>query len=196
MTKLLPMTEAEKQLAEKHLHLVPQIVSAMTRAYSNLSNEESEELTQIGYLALCRAATRYYTGRPFEPYAKVTIKHAIYDYWRACRRHKQLNCSLEELLSDDAGETNDQIFLQKQSAYQQTEATALATYSSTYLAVLAEQSSTVVQKGIAALRLQQQGYRSTDLAKLYGVPANHVRAWQSKARKKLKQNQELYALLA
>ena len=196
MSKLLPMTESEKQLAEKHLNLVPQIVSSMTRAYSNLSAEEYEELTQIGYLALCRAATHYDTGRSFEPYAKVTIRHAIYDYWRTCRRQKELCCSLEELLTDDTGEINNQIFLQKQSACQQTEATALAAYSATYLAALTEQSSTVIQKGIAALRLQQQGYRSTDLAKLYGVPANHVRAWQSKARKKLKQNQELYALLA
>lgn len=190
------MTTWEKQLAEKHLNLVPQMVAAMTRSYSNLSVDESEELTQTGYLALCRAAMNYNTSLPFEPYAKAAIRHAIYDYWRSCRQQKKFCCSLEELLTDDAGETNNQIFLQEQSSCQQTEAAALAAYSSAYLEELAAQSSTAVQKGIAALHLQQQGYRSTDLARLYGVPANHVRAWQSKARKKLKQNQELYALLA
>ena len=56
------------------------------------------------------------------------------------------------------------------------------------------QSSTI-QKGIVALYLQQQGYTSFDLAKHYQVPANRVRAWQSKARKLLQQDDALYALL-
>ena len=88
------------------------------------------------------------------------------------------------------------MLLYKQNTGKQPEAETIAASSSAYLEVLSEQNSTVIQKGIAALCLQQQGYKSTDLAKLYGVPANHVRAWQSKARKKLKQDQELYALLA
>lgn len=33
-------------------------------------------------------------------------------------------------------------------------------------------------------------------SKIYGVPSNHVRAWQSKVRKQLRQDRELYALLA
>lgn len=195
MTKLIPMTEQEKHLAEKHLHLVPQTVASLTRPYSNLPDEESDELVQIGYLALCRSAMRHDASRPFEPYARTAIRHAIYDYWRKCRQHKEHSCSLEEFLSGDDSSSREML-LYKQNTEKQPEAETIAASSSAYLEVLSGQNSTVIQKGIAALCLQQQGYKSTDLAKLYGVPANHVRAWQSKARKKLKQDQELYALLA
>lgn len=66
----------------------------------------------------------------------------------------------------------------------------------TFLRLLEQQSSGVLQKGMIALQMQQQGYKSTDLAKIYNVPPNHIRAWQSKARKVLKENEELHALLA
>lgn len=72
------MTNLEKQLAEDHLDLVPLMVSALTRSCPNLPCDESEELTQVGYLALCRAAMNYDHNRPFEPYAKTAIRHAIF----------------------------------------------------------------------------------------------------------------------
>ena len=56
--------------------------------------------------------------------------------------------------------------------------------------------SNMLQKGILALRLQQDGYTDQDLATFYQVPANHIRAWQSKARKWLRKNDNLYELLA
>lgn len=62
--------------------------------------------------------------------------------------------------------------------------------------LLEEQNNGILKKGLIALRMQQQGYKSTDLARVYGVSPNHIRAWQSKARKLLKENEELYALLA
>ena len=64
-----------------------------------------------------------------------------------------------------------------------------------HLTQLGTGQSSTIQKGIVALYLQQQGYTSFDLAKHYQVPANRVRAWQSKARKLLQQDDALYALL-
>lgn len=180
MDRQLLMTNDEKQLAEQYLHLVPQMVSALTRSYSNLSIDETEELTQAGYLALCRSAMNCRSDRPFAPYAKAAIRHAIYDYWRDYRRRSQHFCSLDAML-------------EKKS---EAETYTQSGECSKFWHLPEEQNSGILKKGLIALRMQQQGYKSTDLAKVYGVPPNHIRAWQSKARKLLKENEELYALLA
>lgn len=188
------MTEFEKQLAEKHMDLVPRMVTALTRSYSNLSLSESEELMQVGYLALCRAAMNYNAERPFAPYAKAAIRYAIYDYWRDCKRRNEWFCSLDAMLEKETDPYD-----KKTAAAAFEPETETQTCSSEYMAflqLLEQQHDGILQKGIIALRMQQQGYKSTDLAKVYGVPPNHIRAWQSKARKILKQNKELYALLA
>ena len=76
-----PMTPAQKQLAEDHMDLVPKIIRSMTNG-SPLTSEQRQELCQIGYLALCRAAVSCGEGFPFTPYAAAAIRNAIYDSWR------------------------------------------------------------------------------------------------------------------
>lgn len=190
------MTDLEKQLAEDHLELVPLMVSALTRSCPNLSGDESEELAQIGYLALCRAAMSHDHNRPFEPYAKAAIRHAIYDYWRDCRRRNKRFCSLDALMEKDIDPTAFQHPDFPSGTSKDVEDAAYSGEYFAFLRLLEQQSSGVLQKGMIALQMQQQGYKSTDLAKIYNVPPNHIRAWQSKARKVLKENEELYALLA
>lgn len=196
MDRQLPMTNDEKQLAEQYLHLVPQMVSALTRSYSNLSMDETEELTQAGYLALCRSAMNYRTGRPFAPYAKAAIRHAIYDYWRDCRRRSQRFCSLDAMLEKKSEPDFIRTVPSALGTASEAETRNQSGECSKFWHLLEEQNSGILKKGLIALRMQQQGYKSTDLAKVYGVPPNHIRAWQSKARKLLKENEELYALLA
>ena len=58
-----PMTPAQKQLAEDHMDLVPKIIRSMTNG-SPLTSEQRQELCQIGYLALCRAAVSCGEGFP------------------------------------------------------------------------------------------------------------------------------------
>lgn len=88
MNDYVPMTPDQKKLAEDNMHLVPSMVRALTRSYGKLSPEEWDELTQSGYLALCRAAMNYDADRSFRTYAQVVIKHAIYDYWRKYSSHQ------------------------------------------------------------------------------------------------------------
>ena len=189
------MTPAQKQLAEDHMHLVPSMIHALTRSYGQLSSEEREELTQNGYLALCRAAMNYDNGRSFRIYAQVVIKHAIYDYWRTCNKHQKWCCSLDALLYHEDDDSWEQPFFESTdcpSPEQDTQQTLV----SEYLRLVSQQSCDMIQKGIASLLLTQKGYTSSDIARLYDVPSNRVRAWQSKAKKKLQQSQELYALLS
>ena len=170
------MSYEQKQLVTTHLSLVPRMVRALTRSFTNLSKDEFDELTQTGYLALCNAAMKCSPTQPFPPYARAAIRNAIYDYWRDCGKRKSAFCSLDAIL------TAEQAVLSKESF--------------SYLKRLECTGSKHLKKGITSLRLQQSGYTSAEVAKLYNVPSNHVRAWQSKARKQLREDQELYALLA
>ena len=92
---LKPMTPAQKQLAEEHMDLVPKIIRSMTNG-SPLPSEQRQELCQIGYLALCRAAVSCGEGFPFAPYAAAAIRNAIFDFWRHEIREKELFCPLQE----------------------------------------------------------------------------------------------------
>ena len=65
-----------------------------------------------------------------------------------------------------------------------------------HLQSLEARSCNTLRKGIHALLLQQKGYTNQEISKHYGVPMNHVRAWQSKARKYLQQDTKLYTLLS
>ena len=172
-----PMTPAQKQLAEDHMDLVPKIIRSLTNG-SPLTSEQRQELCQIGYLALCRAAVSCGEGFPFTPYAAAAIRNAIYDSWRHEIRGKDLFCPLQEDLLD---------------------APPLAlkdTAAGAYLETLKASQCSTIQKGIEALCFQLEGYSAKELSAHYQVPSNHIRAWQSKARRFLQQDAALCALLS
>lgn len=52
------MSNEQKQLVAAHLSLVPRMVRALTRSFTNLPKDEFDDLTQTGYLALCNAAVK------------------------------------------------------------------------------------------------------------------------------------------
>lgn len=181
-----------QQLIENYMDLVPFMVRALTRT-CYLTSDEYDELLQTGYLGLCNAASKYDQTRPFRPYAKTAIRNAIYNYWRDTGKHSKNICSLEKLLEENEC-TGELLFPDVQVPSPEQE--ALQQLSSQYLLELELNCSNMLQKGILALRLQQDGYTDQDLATFYQVPANHIRAWQSKARKWLRKNNNLYELLA
>lgn len=183
----------QKQLVEDSMYLVPQMVYAMTKTCTYVTEEEQQELCQIGYLALCRAAAQFQEGRPFLPYAKTCIRHAIFDYWRRSARDREKLCSLDASLPEDCECCYEQFLPDTKSIHPET--AAARSFVQEYLTELGNSQCLTVQKGIASLCLQQQGYNSFELAEHFQVPANRVRAWQSKARKLLQQDATLYALL-
>ena len=189
------MSYEQKQLVTTHLSLVPRMVRALTRSFTNLSQDEFDELTQTGYLALCNAM-KYSPTQPFPPYARAAIRNAIYDYWRDCGKRKSAFCSLDAILTAEDGGTYEPEFMLHKADTLTPEQAVLSKESFSYLKRLECAGSNHLKKGIISLRLQQSGYTSAEVAKLYNVPSNHVRAWQSKARKQLREDQELYALLA
>lgn len=188
-----PMTPRQRQLAEEHMDLVPRMVAALTKGFS-LSSDQRRELCQTGYLALCRAAVSCRDGYDFAPYANAAIRNAIYDSWRRDIREKDRLCPLPEDQPDpfcgrpslSAPEEGPDAFL---LSLKDTEAGA-------YLETLKAAQCSTIQKGIEALCFQMEGYSSKELSAHYRAPANHIRAWQSKARRFLAQDSTLCALLS
>ena len=188
-----PMTPRQRQLAEEYMDLVPRMVYALTKGFS-LSSDQRRELCQTGYLALCRAAVSCRDGYDFPPYANTAIRNAIYDSWRHEIREKERLFPLPEDQPDpfckepglSAPEEGPDAF---SLSLKDTEAGA-------YLETLKASQCSTIQKGIEALCFQMEGYSSKELSAHYRAPANHIRAWQSKARRFLAQDATLCALLS
>ena len=171
--------------------MVPEMVKKLTSRCAYVSYDEQQDLLQAGNLALCKAAMNYDNTRPFAVYAKVAIRNAIYSYWRKLQKERKYTCSMyassefdmEPLLVDQKTELWQEQCMNQEPIYK-------------HLQSLEARSCNTLRKGIHALLLQQKGYTNQEISKHYGVPMNHFRAWQSKARKYLQQDTKLYTLLS
>ena len=133
-------------------------------------------------------------GFPFAPYAAAAIRNAIYDSWRHEIRGKDLFCPLQEDLLDAMPALQ---IAQEQEAMPDAAPLALKdTAAGAYLETLKASQCSTIQKGIEALCFQLEGYSAKELSAHYQVPSNHIRAWQSKARRFLQQDAALCALLS
>lgn len=191
------LTEAqvEQAVAEQGKETVAKVIQTLTCSCRYVSYDERQDLLQIGNLALCKAAMNYDGSRPFETYAKVVIRNAIYDYWRSLQKERTYTCSMDAI-ADNETDTSYQQLLADTSSLQNLEQEHNLRSIYEYLQTLQNVNCTTIKKGIQALLLQQNGYTSQEISKHYGVPASHVRAWKSKARKYLQQDATLYALLS
>ena len=192
---IIPMTDIERKLTEDHLSIVAKVIQTLTCGCRYVSYDERQDLLQIGNLALCKAAMNYDGNRPFETYAKVVIRNAIYDYWRSLQKERTFTCSMDAI-ADNETDTSYQQLLADTSSLQNWEQEHNLRSIYEYLQTLQNVNCTTIKKGIQALLLQQNGYTSQEISKHYGVPASHVRAWKSKARKYLQQDATLYTLLS
>lgn len=192
---IIPMTDIERKLTEDHLSIVAKVIQTLTCGCRYVSYDERQDLLQIGNLALCKAAMNYDGNRPFETYAKVVIRNAIYDYWRSLQKERTYTCSMDAI-ADNETDTSYQQLLADTSSLQNWEQEHNLRSIYEYLQTLQNVNCTTIKKGIQALLLQQNGYTSQEISKHYGVPASHVRAWKSKAHKYLQQDATLYTLLS
>lgn len=192
---IIPMTDIERKLTEDHLSIVAKVIQTLTCGCRYVSYDERQDLLQIGNLALCKAAMNYDGNRPFETYAKVVIRNAIYDYWRSLQKERTYTCSMDAIADNETYASYQQLLADTSSLQNwEQEHNLRSIYE--YLQTLQNVNCTTIKKGIQALLLQQNGYTSQEISKHYGVPASHVRAWKSKARKYLQQDATLYALLS
>lgn len=171
------MTRQDK-LVESHLNCVHWTIRRFVSSNENICGLEYDDLYQEGCIALWRATETYdeTQGVQFHSYAIPVIRNHLLDYCRHIRSRTVPTASLDKL-DEEASERHTpawdgsgDLFVEQVLAY------GKRTYSG------------VARLGVEALELKIAGYSGADIAELYGVPANHVGAWISRAAKKLKKD--------
>ena len=180
---MISMTEKEQDLILTHLTLVESLIYQVGYQ-KGVVGMEFEDLYQIGCIALCKAAAHYRPdrGATFKTYACRVIRNMLQDHREHASYIQSRLCYLDSLLSSDEGESYLDIIhdSQEPDAY----------LSEKELLELLNRAKSnyngITKKGIEAIALKYQGYSNVEIANLYHVKANHISAWISRARSRLK----------
>ena len=186
MTYIPQLNDAQRQLAQDHLHIVQQVIHTMIIVNEQVYGFEYDDLYQEGCIWLCKAAVHYRPekGVQFTTFAKKVITNGLKTYCRLmCNKQWRL-VSLpnyadpsEQILSMDqfsSGLDRDQfeseldVFLLLQN--------------------LKRQYTGTTRWGIEAIEWKIKGYTGVQIAAMYGVKPNHVGAWISRAVRKIARN--------
>ncbi len=191
-----PLTNAQRNLEEEHLELIPWTIHKYIEVKESICGLGFDDLYQEGALALCRAAATFDgRGTQFNTYAVTVIRNHLLDH---CRKITALLRNLPtSSLDAPSGDGRPPTDCCQGPYYDSREQQFSEIYVSQLLAHGKRTYSGVARLGIEALELKIRGYDGADIARLYGTKPNHVGAWISRAVTKLKQDmpEELELLL-
>lgn len=179
---MLSLTEEQRVKVEENMGLVGKVIRDCVHTLDKGCIYDYDDLFQIGCIGLCKAAQ---TDRPghigaFSTYAYLLIRNEIYTQLEyATRRGREQATDPAELPCRT----------EPQSPEQTESCEAL-------LGILDQAESVatgVTLKGVQAIRLLANGYSNREIGERFGVPANHVTAWVTKARKLIAQQCAAYS---
>lgn len=167
-------------LVENNLKLVSYIIKTHIIINESIIGLGFDDLFQNGCLALCKASMLYDYKRnvKFSTFAYPIIKNSLINYCKSIISKNKKNISFDFTL-----EYNNKIFSYNYD-YDNF-------YIKQVLNILKENYKGITLKGIEALELKLIGFNSIEIAEIYGVHSNSVRAWISRALKKLKSDKNL-----
>lgn len=184
----MSLTNEQAKMVEDNLHIVNIVIKAHIRLNPNNCELAYDEMYQIGCLALCEAAMKFdeSRGSEFFTFAYSIVKNSLMDQ---CRKvQKDLSCTTD----DPEGIYEHQYSIKKHEA--EIEDLMFREAFLSFSREAKRKYSGVVLKGIEAIEFKALGYTGSDIARLYGVKPNSVRAWISKARKELKHDPDIKAI--
>jgi RNA polymerase sigma factor (sigma-70 family) len=187
------LDDRQRELVAGHLHVVEWVIRDYFHVNEHIFGFGRDDLFQEGCLALCKAAMTYDESKArFNTHANTTVRNSLLTYCsRMCRIQKrQVNLMDAPMGSgEDGSGTFGETFAD--------EAAAGALLSSieamSALETMKQRFSGVARLGVEALEMRARGHTVADIAKLYGVKANHVGAWVSRALQKLRQDKGFMA---
>jgi len=187
------MHTQEQELVEQHLTLVRNIILGTIRLNESVSGMGYDDVYQTGCEALCHAARHYRAdrGASFETFATTVIRNRLLSH---CRQVNRIQFPLEYLdapLPDSTGLTYRDTLMDVKAGHQDMEAATLS-----FLTEAEKKYSGITRKGIQALMLKYTGHTGVEIAARYGVDVkpNHVAAWISRARYKLRTDKKFACL--
>lgn len=173
------LNDDQRILVEENMGLIGKVIKDRVHNIDRIGIFSYDDLFQIGSVGLCKAAATYNSvNGKFSTYAYVLIRNEIFNALEYATFRK----SREELL--------DVEIMPRRALFVDTEPELTYELKETFASSLRLTNGTT-KKGIVALLLMTKGYTCREIGEKMGVPANHVTAWVSKARKYLREDTEL-----
>lgn len=189
VSKIEALNDVQRKLVSDHIHIVEWAIYDYIEVNENLYGFGYDDLFQEGCICLCKAAATYDSeSAQFITYAQVVVRNGLLTYCKKmCKIQKPLiNLSDVPLDPEDGdGETYADHFPDED---------VFATLVSCIdilglLESVKPEYNGIARLGIEALELKVKGYSGAEIARLWGVEQNHVGAWISRAKKKLRNNE-------
>ena len=177
------MTDTEQELILNNLPLVEKLIYQVGYQ-KGIVGMEFEDLYQIGCIALCKAAAHYRPdrGAAFKTYANKVIRNMLQDHREHTSYVQSRLCYLDAPLSS----AEEGSYLEIIHDSQEPESFLSEKELLELLDKAKNSYDGITRKGIEAIVLKCQGYSNTEIADIYHVKANHIAAWISRARTRLK----------
>jgi len=195
MKQTPPLTSAQQALVEENLPLVRWLIKEYIKINESIPGLGYDDVFQEGSLALCHAAATYQPQyNQFGTYAFAVIHNHLIEYCRRIlsRMTRYPASSLDAPAGDDpSGEDR----IAELTAPDMDDDWNSRILVSQVLEHGKRNYGGIAKLGVEALELKIQGYRGTDIAKLYGAKSNDVFAWISRAQKKLREDPVACGLL-
>ena len=171
----MTLNDEQRKKVEENMGLVGKVIQDKIHGINQMGIYSQEDLMQIGYLGLCKAA---YTdkGGCFSTYAYRIIWNSLLDAVVQINRKNSLETP-SELLEDKIPQTHFSSYTHNELKY------ALHQYERT--------APPGIRKGMKALLLSAEGYSTTEIGKFLQASQNTVRVWISRARSFLKQQPDI-----
>lgn len=174
----MKLNGAQREKVVKNMGLVGKVIKDKVHGINQMVIYTYEDLTQIGYIGLCKAV---YTekGGCFSTYAYKIIWHEICDALIKAN-YQSSKETFFDVLPRQPVYTEMDDSLEVQAALQ-----------------IAEQRATpTMQKGIQALIYASNGYSSRDISQKLNASDSKVRMWMTRARRFLVSQPELITITA
>lgn len=175
------LTAEQREKVEQNIRLVRKVINDKVHGPYQLGIYTYDDIFQIGCIGLCKAAATD-KGGTFSTYAYRLIWNEICDalIYSTRRQATELSSDMIPLVAEDPT-----VSIADVAAQLDVQAA---------LNAAKQKASPCVIKGIDAMIQMAEGRSSKEIGNEFGVSANLVCAWVSKARKYLKSRPEILAL--
>jgi RNA polymerase sigma factor (sigma-70 family) len=181
------LNEAQRNLVAGHTDIVKWAIYHHITVNESIPGLGYDDLFQEGCLCLCHAAVTY-DGETaaFETYAQVVVRNGLFTYCKKIfGKHKNV-VSIADLSQKSGDGENDKGSYAAEDTYDKL-LSDIAVFG--LLESTKSEYGGVTRLGIDALELKAKGYTGAEIAHLWGVEQNHVGAWISRAKGKLRRNE-------
>lgn len=179
------LTDQQQDIVEQHLGLVHKTIRRCIKTNEGVCGLGYDDLYQEGSIALCWAAATYDgVSAQFNTYAAALIRNHLLDQCKAVSVRQKHSCDLP--IRSDCSDDEYAHSVPEPSVADKTDDLIGQLDTSALLAYCKNKYTGIARLGVEALELKVNGFSGADIARMYHTEPNHVGAWISRAKQKMK----------